>query len=392
MDHIVKDVSCHVNTVANKGAVMDLIELRREIDRVDKQIAALYETRMDLSTQVAVYKAKTGKQILDREREKEKISSLKAMVQESNRDGIEELYEQIMAMSRKLQFQLMPDHDGGMGFREVEELIPGEYQVTYQGAPGAYSQEAMFTYFGQDTANFPVETFLEVMEAVRDGRADFGVLPIENSTAGSVDEIYDLLVEYESIIVGEQVLRVEQCLLTVPGGKREDIRKVFSHPQSLLQSAKFLNEYPWQQISMKNNAFAARKVAEDQDPAQAAIAGEHAAKIYGLSVLERGINHEGSNSTRFIVITKDKVYRREAGKISICFEIPHESGSLYRMLSHFIYNHLNMTKIESRPIEGKNWEYRFFVDFEGNLRDKAVENALKGLSKEAVNLQILGNY
>jgi chorismate mutase/prephenate dehydratase len=371
---------------------MDLVELRQEIDRVDKQMAALYETRMDLSAQVAIYKSKNGKQILDREREKEKIAAVKAMVRESNQDGIEELYEQIMAMSRKLQFQLMTGHAGGMGFREVEELLPGQYQVAYQGAPGAYSQEAVFSYFGRDASNFPVETFLDVMEAVREGRADFGILPIENSTAGSVDEIYDLLVEYGNSIVGEQVLRVEQCLLGVPGGKWEYIQKVFSHPQSLLQSARFLNGYPWQQISMKNNAFAARKVAEDGDPTQAAIAGEHAAKIYGLQVLERGINHEGSNSTRFIVIAKDKVYRRGAGKISICFEIPHESGSLYRMLSHFIYNHLNMTKIESRPVEGKNWEYRFFVDFEGNLRDKAVENALNGLSEEAVNLLVLGNY
>jgi chorismate mutase/prephenate dehydratase len=371
---------------------MDLLDLRQEIDRVDRQIAALYETRMDLSAQVAVYKSKIGKQILDREREKEKITSVKAMVRDSNKDGIEELYEQIMAMSRKLQFQLMSDQAGGMGFQEVEELVTEQYQVVYQGAPGAYSQEAVFSFFGRDTSNFPVETFLEVMEAVREGRADFGVLPIENSTAGSVDEIYDLLVEYGNSIVGEQVLRVEQCLLGVPRGKREDIRKVFSHPQSLLQSARYLNGFPWQQVSMKNNAFAARKVAEDGDPTQAAIAGEHASKIYGLQVLERGINHEGSNSTRFVVIAKDKVFKRGASKISICFEIPHESGSLYRMLSHFIYNHLNMTKIESRPVEGKNWEYRFFVDFEGNLQDKAVENALNGLSEEAVNLLVLGNY
>lgn len=143
---------------------------------------------------------------------------------------------------------------------------------------------------------------------------------------------------------------------------------------------------------MQNNAFAARKVAEEGDCTHAAIAGEHAAKIYGLEVLQRGVNQSGSNSTRFIIVTNQKIFKKDAGKISICFEVPHESGSLYHMLSHFIYNNLSMTKIESRPIEGRNWEYRFFIDFEGNLSDSAVKNALRGLRDEARNMKILGNY
>ena len=133
-------------------------------------------------------------------------------------------------------------------------------------------------------------------------------------------------------------------------------------------------------------------MAGDGDRTQAAIAGEHAAKVYGLRVLQEKINHSGTNSTRFIIVTNQKIYKKDAGKVSICFEVPHESGSLYHMLSHFIYNHLNMTKIESRPIEDRNWEYRFFIDFEGNLADSAVKNALRGLREEARNMKILGNY
>ena len=143
---------------------------------------------------------------------------------------------------------------------------------------------------------------------------------------------------------------------------------------------------------MDNNAFAARKVAEDGDRTQAAIAGFHAAETYGLEILEKGVNRSSANSTRFIIVTNRKIFLKDAGKVSICFEVPHESGSLYHMLSHIIYNNLNMTKIESRPIEKRNWEYRFFIDFEGNLNDSAVKNALRGIREEAKNMKILGNY
>ena len=194
-----------------------------------------------------------------------------------------------------------------------------------------------------------------------------------------MSEIYDLLVEFENYIVGEQIIRIEHCLMAAPGTKLEDIQTVYSHPQSLMQSAHFLLEAGWQQISMKNNAFAAKKVAEEKDKTQAAIAGETAAKIYGLDILKRGVNDVKNNSTRFLIITNQKVFATNAGKISLCFEVSHESGALYHALSHLMYNGLNVTKIESRPIAGRNWEYRFFLDFEGNLTDSAVRNALRGL-------------
>ena len=160
-----------------------------------------------------------------------------------------------------------------------------------------------------------------------------------------------------------------------------------------MQASHFLDEHTqWQQISVVNTAIAAQKILKDKDFSQAAVCSAYAARLYGLEVLVDNINDEPNNSTRFIIVTNQKIFLQEASKISICFEIPHRSGSLYHMLSHFIYNNLNMTKIESRPIEDRNWEYRFFIDFDGNLADSAVKNALRGLRDEARNMKILGNY
>ena len=360
---------------------MDLGDLRTQIDAVDEQIVDLYERRMDICRQVAEVKIETGKKVFDRDREKEKIAKVKSLTHtDFNKTGIGELFEQIMSMSRKLQYQLLTEKGtiGRLPFIGVDSLGDDRVRVVFQGAEGAYSQAAMHQYFGDAVNSFHVDTFRDACCAIEERSADFAVLPIENSTAGIVNEIYDLLVEFENYIVGEQIIKIEHCLLGVPGGRIEDIRTVYSHPQSLMQSARFLSEHDWKQISLPNNAFAARKVAEEKDPSQAAIAGEYAGRVYGLEVLKKPVNQSDTNSTRFIIITNQKIFRKDAKKVSICFEIPHESGSLYHMLSHFIYNNLNMTKIESRPIEGRNWEYRFFIDFAGNLADSAVKMPCAG--------------
>ncbi len=375
---------------------MDLLELRGRLDVIDEKIVALYEERMAISSQVADYKIETGKKVFDKVREEEKLRKVRSLTHDPfNAHGVQELFEQIMSMSRKLQYQKLVEAGslGRLPFIGVDRLETERARVVFQGAEGAYSQMAMLRYFGEQVKSFHVETFREAMMSIEEGSADFAVLPIENSTAGIVSEIYDLLVEFENYIVGEQIIEIEHCLMGLPGTALSQIRTVYSHPQSLMQSARYLNEHEeWRQVSLKNNAFAARKVSEEGDKTQAAIASEQAAKIYGLDILAQGVNQSDTNSTRFIIVTNQKIFRKDAGKISICLEVPHESGSLYHMLSHFIYNNLNMTKIESRPIEDRNWEYRFFIDFEGNFADGAVKNALRGLRDEARNLRILGNY
>lgn len=374
---------------------MDLQQIREQLDAVDAQMVALFEQRMELAEQVAEVKKGSGKKVFDKEREMQKIAAVKGQTHnEFNAKGAEELFKQLMSISRKLQYRRLAEAGGNVRLPFIQiPMIEKKSRVVFQGAEGSYSEAAMKQYFGEDVDNFHVDTFRDAMLALDEGSADYAVLPIENSTAGIVSEIYDLLAEFEHFIVAEQVIKIEHCLMGCKGTTLETIERVYSHPQSLMQSEHFLRTHTdWNQISMKNNAFAAKKVAEEQDVTQAAIASAYAAQVYGLEIIQQGVNHVTGNSTRFIIISNQKVFLKDAKKISLCFEIPHESGSLYHILSHFIYNDLNMDKIESRPIEGKNWEYRFFIDFEGNLADSAVRNALCGLREEAINLRILGNY
>lgn len=292
---------------------MDLLKLREQIDEIDGQMVALYEKRMAVCAEVAEYKIETGKKVFDRVREEEKIRKVKSLTHSDfSARAVEELFEQIMSVSRKLQYQLLAEHGsiGRLPFMGVDTLTEGKTRVVFQGAEGAYSQAAMMQYFGDQIDSFHVDTFRDAMSAIEEGSADFAVLPIENSTAGIVSDIYDLMVEFENYIVGEQIIKIEHCLLGLPGTKLEDIKTVYSHPQSLMQSARFLNDYDWKQISMQNNAFAAKKVLEDGDRTQAAVASAYAGEIYGLEVLKKGINQSDTNSTRFIIVTNQKVFLR----------------------------------------------------------------------------------
>lgn len=379
----------------------DLSEIRVEIDEIDSQIVKLFQKRLGLVTQVAEYKIANDKPVLDKKREAEKLEKLEKLAKsEFSRKSIHELFEQIMAICRKRQYQLMIQKGNDWSSKaavtdfEVKETLDFSHaRVVYQGVEGAYSQMAMKAFFGENPDSFHVETWRDAMEAIKRNTADYAVLPIENSSAGIVSENYDLLVEYDNYIVGEQTIKIDHALLGLPGTELSDITCVYSHPQALMQCVDFLDEYKeWEKISLTNTAMSAKKIVEDGLKNQAAIANPLTAEIYGLKVLKESINYSSENSTRFIIVSGRRMCRKDAAKISICFEIPHETGSLYQMLSHIIYNDLNMNKIESRPIKDKSFEYRFFVDFDGNLGDSAVQNALKGLEEETIELKILGNY
>ena len=371
-------------------------ELRAQLDQVDDEIVRLYEERMKLCEAVGEYKVRTGSKVFDRQREREKLADVAAKVStDFNKKGVQELYQQLMSMSRKLQYQQLVQAGalGRLPFIQIDSLDKENARIVFQGTEGAYSQAAMQAYFGKDCNSFHVRTFRDAMYAIEEGAADYAVLPIENSTAGAVAQMYDLLVEFENYIVGETILPITHTLAGLPGTDLGDIRRVYSKAEALMQTSRFLDEHSdWQQISVANTAIAAQKILEDGDKSQAAVCSAYAARIHGLSVLKEGINDDAGNSTRFIVVTNQKVFLKEARKISLCLELPHESGSLYHLLSHFIYNDLNMSKIESRPIEGRSWEYRFFIDFEGNLAEAGVKNAIRGLREESRSLKILGNY
>lgn len=373
----------------------DLQIIREEIDEIDGKIVRLYEERMQRTTEVAEYKISVGRQVLDKYREREKLKCVREQAKEENRYGVGELFEQIMAMSRKRQYQLLRQFGQAQdfGFTQVEELPFYTRNIVYQGTQGAYSQLAMKAYFGEETEGYHVDTWREAMEAIRRGEADYAVLPIENSSAGIVGENFDLMLEYDNYIVAEQTIKIEHALLGLPEAEISDIKTVYSHPQALMQSVDFLDEHSeWERISVKNTAVAAKQVVKEQKKDQAAIASEVTAGLYGLKILKHNINYSEENSTRFIIVGGKKIKTKDANKVSICFEAAHESGSLYRMLSHFMFNGLNMVKIESRPIKDKSFEYRFFVDLEGNLRDEAMQNALQGLLEESLSMKVLGNY
>ena len=374
----------------------DLLEIRDEIDGIDREIVELYEKRMQLAADVAEYKISTGKPVFDKEREISKLDTLGNLAScDFTRHGVRELFEQIMSMSRKKQYQLLTEHGivDEPEFMPVDTIESRDARIVFQGLEGAYSQQAMESFFGENCDNFHVETWKDAMEAIQNGTADYAVLPIENSSAGIVSENYDLLVEYDNYIVGEQIIRIDHALLGLSEAQEGDITAVYSHKQSLMQCSDFLEQHrEWERVSLSNNAVAAKKVMEDADKTQAAIASAKNAEIYGLKVLRNSIQNNKNNSTRFIVVAGKKIYTASANRISICFEVNHESGALYQALSHFIYNGINMTNIQSRPIQGRNWEYRFFIDFEGKFTDTAVQNALRGLKEETIYFKILGTY
>lgn len=374
----------------------DLQEIRKDIDRIDEQLVELYKSRMKLTDEVAAYKISVGKRVLDREREQSKLAMLESLADSDfTKNAVREMFEQVMSTSRKKQYQLLNANGrtAELGFTEIPALQTDGIRVVYQGVEGAYAHLALAAYFGEETERFHVDTWRDAMEAIKNGEADYAVLPFENSSAGIVAENYDLLKEYGYYIIGEQKIKINHCILGLEGADLSRIEKIYSHPQALAQCSKLLDANPgWERIPMKNTAMSAKKIKDDADPTQAAIASSLTSELYGLHILSEGVQNNSTNETRFIIVTRKNEYIAGAGKISICVQIKHESGSLYHALGHFIYNGLNMTSIESRPIQGRNWEYQFFIDFDGNLKDPAVQNALLGLKEETLDLQIFGNY
>lgn len=384
--------------------MLDLGKIRSDIDAIDRQLVDLFEERINLCRDVARYKIENNKKVLDTDRENQKLDAIRSMVKDNeNVYAVADLFSQIMSNSRKMQYRMLEETNSLMEPYEVIDCIDkSNCTVVYQGVAGAYSYIAMKRYFGNEVNNFAVPTWKDAMEAVKSGKADYAVLPIENSTAGIVAGVYDLLQEFDNYIVAETYVKVEHALLGLPGTDIDKVTTVYSHPQGLMQCEHFLELHKnWKQISQANTAGSAKKILEENNPTHVAIASREAAEVYGLEVLKQEVNDADNNTTRFVIVTNKRRFVKDAKKISIVFETKNEAGTLYNLLSHIIYNGLNMNKIESRPnmnkaesksIEDKNWEFRFFVDFEGNLAEPSVMNALRGIEEEAETIKLLGNY
>ena len=376
----------------------ELKALRDEIDAIDRQIAALFQQRMGVTYKVGQYKVRNHMNVLDESREKEVLAAKAALTDDPAMQGdLTTLFESIMSISRKQQRKLVEEndvwYDRYLADRAEARAPLSDPRVLYQGEPGAYADEAAALFFGEEIPREKVRTWEEIFVALKEGRADYGVLPIENSSTGSINQVYDLLARYGAHIVGEQTVKVEHCLMAPRGATLETITDVYSHEQGLSQCEEYLKEHPtWERHAMLNTAAAAKAVAESGDLSHAAIGSKRAAALYGLDILAEGINFNDSNYTRFVVVSPVMELREGADKISALFTLPHKSGTLHRIMAVFAVAGLNMMKLESRPVVGHNWEYLFFVDFSGDLQANGMDGIIRELTQTASGFRVLGNY
>ena len=264
-------------------------------------------------------------------------------------------------------------------------------RVAFQGEPGAYSEQAVFNYFGNIETQ-PCESFDVVFDSVVSDACDYGLIPIENSLAGSIHQNYDLLLRHDLHIAGEYLLRVRHCLIALPGVDREDIKKAISHPQALGQCAAYLRNLGIKPETVYDTAGSVKLLKASGDRTTAAIASRRAAELYGMEIIEEGIEDNPENYTRFLAIRKQVIQLEGDAKTSIVFTLKNQPGSLFKAMSVFALRDIDLTKIESRPLQGKPWEYLFYVDFVGATQDESVRKALDHLDEYALMLRVLGSY
>jgi chorismate mutase/prephenate dehydratase len=365
-----------------------LPSIREAIEAVDREILAALKRRMSLVEDVARAKLEDAAPFRDREREEHLIGRIRHAAAELGLDAheIERLYRDIMEMSIGHQQAL------------VRSLHGVPLRIAYQGVEGSFSHlTAQRHYRGRESGALLTgyETFRGAVAALREGAADFALLPIENTTAGSVHETYDLLAEGGVTITAEVVSQVEHCLLVLPGATLESLRTVISHPQAFAQCEVFLRTVPWiSPYTEFDTAGSARKVREGNDPTVAAIAGESAARLYGLEVLRRGIQTQEGNYTRFVEIARVATPCPPGAlcKTSLMISLAHKAGVLGDVLSRFGSRGVNLTRIESRPVLGAPWEYRFYLDLEGHVASEPVRAALEELKAVTTEVRVLGTY
>ena len=319
----------------------------------------------------------------------QKLEEIKSQLDTLDED-ILKLIDKKRELSKLISKSRYEEADIGFKCREYRDF--NIKKVVYQGVEGAYSHIVTKKLF-PDINIENVNTFEDAIKEVLDGNALYCVVPIENSSAGIVTDVYDLLLKKDVVIVAEYDLHISHCLLGTKDADIEDIKTVYSHPQALMQCTSYLREHTdWSQVSFLNTAVSAKKVKDDNSKAQAAIASELSANLYDLKILDRGINRNSNNTTRFVVLSKEKIFSDSSNKLSLILELPHEKGMLYNILGIFVLNGLNLVKIESRPIPEKTFEYRFFIDIEGNLNSPNVSNVLEILKEKVPFLKVLGNY
>ncbi len=352
---------------------MNLNDLRKKIDGIDARIIGLIGERIRLAEEIGRGKKEENKLIEDTARELQVLEKVRDIAHQQNisQYDIEKIYQQIITACKHVQ---------------------GVIEVAFQGAAGAYSEEAAYRFFGSEIHTKPCESFADVFNLVERDEVQFGVVPIENSLEGSINQVYDLLLDSALRVCGEIEHRISHCLIAMPESGLDTIKRVFSHPQALAQCRSFLRRLNYEIIPTDDTAGSVRMIREKGVAENAAIAGARAAEIYGMKVLTQEIEDNPHNFTRFFILSREDSPPAADDKTSIVFSVKDRPGVLYETLCEFASRNISLTKLESRPTRQKPWEYNFYLDFEGHRQEKAASEALKSLEERVIFLKVLGSY
>jgi chorismate mutase/prephenate dehydratase len=371
-----------------------LADLRARLDATDREILAALQRRLETVREVARVKRAGASFLRDQQREAELLARVEGEARELGLDPFRarEIFREVIAMSLKVQEEaLLRREDAARSARHAR-------RIAYQGAAGSYSHLAARKYFAERAGDMEFRgspSFAAALHEAERGRAGYAFLPIENTTAGSINETYDLLRGTELQIVGEEIWEVRHCLLAPAPIAPAKLRRIVSHPQALAQCGAFLRTLRGVEIAaFEDTAEAARKVLEDADPRQAAIASEEAGALHGLAVVARDIADQPENWTRFVLVSSLELSRdpRIPSKTSLVLTTPHRHGALAHCLAVLAEHGLNLTKLESRPVPRRPWEYLFYLDFEGSLAEEPAALAIAALRRECPYLKVLGSY
>ncbi len=376
---------------------MDKLSCREKIDEIDEQLLKLFADRMQVSAEIAAYKKENGLPVLDALREREKMSMVIEQTPEALRDYTPLLYSLIMEMSRGYQNRLIGTDNKlteqiETAINNTPKMFPEAAGVACQGVEGANSQIACDKLFRNANIMY-CSSFEAVFSAIEKGLCRYGVVPVENSTAGSVNTVYDLMMKHHFYIVRSIRLKIEHNLLVKPGVRLEDIREIYSHEQALSQCSVFLNSLKnVRVVPCENTAVAAKMVAESGRTDIAALASRPCMKYYGLDAVKESVQNTDNNYTRFICIARDLEIYPGADRTSLMLTLPHEQGSLYRFISRLYAQGINLNKLESRPLPNREFEFMFYFDLETSVYSPRLIQLLGELPKACERFHYLGSY
>ena len=376
---------------------MDLHDYRKQIDDIDRQLLALFGQRMEVAAAIAAYKKEHDLPVLDGKREREKLLDVAAKTPDDLKDYAVSLYSLLFELSRSHQTRMLGTNTAlteqiARAIENTPKLFPGSAAVACQGVEGAYSPLACDRLFKLPNV-FYFSNFEAVFSAIEKGLCQYGVIPVENSTAGSVNAVYDLMMRHDFRIVRSLRLKVDHNLLANPGAKLSDIREICSHEQAIAQCSAFLQKHPEiTVVRCENTAAAAKRVAQSGRKDVAALSSRSCAELYGLTCLASNIQDQGNNFTRFICISKNLEIYPGADRTSLMMVLPHRPGSLYKVLSRFYALGINLNKLESRPMPERNFEFMFYFDLETSVYTPQFQQLMAELPSLCEEFSYLGSY